>query len=121
FAFGINGVCDAFSAYFNKDGTALKLPESAFLAGLIRSPNRYNPYHDLDTARARRNQVLESMAETGDISNDELKQAEATELKTAPTKGRIDISDAPYFADYVQNQLGDLISGEGADHLRIYI
>src|SRR5207244_8200292 len=32
----------------------------------------------------------------------------------------IDISDAPYFADYVQNQLGDLVTGEGADHLRIY-
>src|SRR5438876_3448255 len=116
----INGFGEASSAYFNKDVTALDLSESAFLAGLIRSPNRYNPYHDLDTARARRNQVLESMAETGAISGDELKQGEASDLKMAPTKGRIDISDAPYFADYVQNQLGDLISGEGADHLRIY-
>ena len=26
-------------------------------------------------------------------------------------KGRIDVSDAPYFADYVQNQLGDMIAG----------
>jgi len=118
--FSINGFGEASSAYFNKDVTALDLSESAFLAGLIRSPNRYNPYHDLDTARARRNQVLESMAETGAISGDELKQGEASDLKMAPTKGRIDISDAPYFADYVQNQLGDLISGEGADHLRIY-
>src|SRR6185437_5405195 len=25
-----------------------------------------------------------------------------------------------YFADYVQNQLSDVITGEGADHLRIY-
>src|SRR5437870_1681180 len=118
--FSINGFGEASSAYFNKDVTALDLSESAFLAGLIRSPNRYNPYHDLDTARARRNQVLESMAETSAISGDELKQGEASDLKMAPTKGRIDISDAPYFADYVQNQLGDLISGEGADHLRIY-
>src|SRR5213080_4672548 len=118
--FSINGFGEASSAYFNKDVTTLTLPESAFLAGLIRSPNRYNPYHDLDTATSRRNQVLDSMAETGAISGDELKQGEASDLKMAPTKGRIDISDAPYFADYVQNQLGDLISGEGADHLRIY-
>jgi penicillin-binding protein 1B len=118
--FAINGFGEASSAYFNKDVTGLNLQESAFLAGLIRSPNRYNPYHDLDTARARRNQVLQSMAETGDISEGEAQQAEATELKIAPTKGRIDISDAPYFADYVQNQLGDVISGQGADHLRIY-
>ena len=118
--FSINGFGEASSAYFNKDVTNLTLPESAFLAGLIRSPNRYNPLHDLETARARRNQVLESMAETGVITEAQAKDAEATELKIAPAKGRIDISDAPYFADYAQNQLGDLITGEGADHLRIY-
>lgn len=118
--FSINGFGEAASAYFNKDVTNLSLPESAFLAGLIRSPNRYNPAHDLETARSRRNQVLESMAETGAITDEQARQAEAVELKLAPAKGRIDISDAPYFADYVQNQLGDLISGEGADHLRIY-
>lgn len=118
--FSINGFGEAASAYFNKDVTNLTLPEAAFLAGIIRSPNRYNPYRDGATARARRNQVLESMAETGALTPDEAQQAEDVELKLAPAKGRIDISDAPYFADYVQNQLGDLISGEGADHLRIY-
>ncbi len=118
--FSINGFGEASSAYFNKDVTTLTLPESAFLAGLIRSPNRYNPFHDLDTARARRNQVLESMAETSVITSEQARQAEGIELKLAPAKGRIDISDAPYFADYAQNQLGDLITGQGADHLRIY-
>jgi penicillin-binding protein 1B len=118
--FSINGFGEASSAYFNKDVTNLTLPESAFLAGLIRSPNRYNPYHDIDTATSRRNQVLESMAETEAITPDQAKQAEGIELKLAAAKGRIDISDAPYFADYAQNQLGDLITGQGADHLRIY-
>src|SRR2546423_8445774 len=118
--FSINGFGEAASAYFNKDVTNLTLPESAFLAGLIRSPNRYNPYHDINTATARRNQVLDNMSETGAIWGDEAIQAEGTDLKLAPAKGRIDISDAPYFADFVQNQLGDLITGEGADHLRIY-
>jgi penicillin-binding protein 1B len=118
--FSINGFGEAASAYFNKDVSNLTLPECAFLAGLIRSPNRYNPYHDLNTARARRNQVLESMTEAGVLTETQAKAAEATELKVTQTKGRIDVSDAPYFADYVENQLGDLISGEGNDHLRIY-
>ena len=118
--FAIHGFGEASNAYFNKDVTTLTLSEAAFLAGIIRSPNRYNPYHNLETARARRNQVLESMAETGTITQEEAEQAKATELKIAPTKGRIDVSDAPYFADYVQNQLSDLITGQGADHLRIY-
>lgn len=119
--FSINGFGEAASAYFNKDVTNLTLPESAFLAALIRSPNRYNPYKDIDTATARRNQVLDSMIETGAITADEGATAKGTPLQVAPTKGRIDVSDAPYFADYVQNQLGDMIAGPGTEqHLRIY-
>jgi len=119
--FSINGFGEAADAYFNKDVTNLTLPESAFLAGIIRSPNRYNPYHDIDTATARRNQVLDNMAETGEISGEEANQAKQTPLQVAATRGRIDVSDAPYFSDFVQSQLGDLIAGPGAaEHLRIY-
>jgi penicillin-binding protein 1B len=119
--FSINGFGEAADAYFNKDVTTLTLPEAAFLAGLIRSPNRYNPYHDLDTATARRNQVLESMAETGAISQAEAAEAEKVPLKVAPIKGRVDVSDAPYFVDYAQDQLADTISDQAAArHLRIY-
>src|SRR5689334_6287405 len=118
--FSINGFGEASSAYFNKDVTNLTLPESAFLAGLIRSPNRYNPYTKLETATARRNQVLDSMAEAGVITQAEAQTAKATPLQVVPARGRIDVSDAPYFADYVQNQLGDMIAGNGAEHLRIY-
>src|ERR1044072_736442 len=76
--FSINGFGEASSASFNKDATNLNLSESAFLAGIIGSPNRYNPFHDMETARSRRNQVLESMAETGVISSDQASAAEAT-------------------------------------------
>jgi penicillin-binding protein 1B len=119
--FSINGFGEASSAYFNKDVTNLTLPESAFLAALIRSPNRYNPYTKIETATARRNQVLDSMAEAGAITQAEAATAKATPLQVVPSRGRIDVSDAPYFADYVQNQLGDMIaSNGGAEHLRIY-
>lgn len=118
--FSINGFGEAAGAYFNKDVTNLTLGESALLAGLIRSPNRYNPYHDLQTATARRNQVLDSMVEAGALTLDEANNAKSQPLQVASLKGRIDVSDAPYFADYVQNQLGDMIAGAGAEHLRIY-
>jgi len=119
--FSINGMGEASSAYFNKDVTNLTLPESAFLAALIRSPNRYNPYTKIETATARRNQVLDSMAESGAITQEEAANAKATPLQVVPARGRIDVSDAPYFADYVQNQLGDMIGGNGGvEHLRIY-
>src|SRR5689334_18282518 len=119
--FSINGFGEAANAYFNKDVTQLNLSESAFLAGLIRSPNRYNPYTKIETATARRNQVLDSMAEEGAITADQAKAAKETALQVAPVRGRIDVSDAPYFVDYVQNQLDNLVStGGGTEHLRIY-
>ena len=119
--FSINGMGEAASAYFNKDVTTLTLSESAFLAGLIRSPNRYNPYKDVETATARRNQVLDSMIESGAITAEQAAAAKSEPLKVTPAKGRVDTTDAPYFADYVQNQLGDIIAEQGnAQHLRIY-
>jgi penicillin-binding protein 1B len=119
--FSINGFGEAADAYFNKDVTKITLPEAAFLAGIIRSPNRYNPFHDIDTATSRRNQVLDSMAETAAITTEEAAQAKQTPLQVTAAKGRIDVSDAPYFADFVQTQLGDIVAGSGAEeHLRIY-
>jgi penicillin-binding protein 1B len=119
--FSINGMGEAASAYFNKDVTQLSLSEAATLAGLIRSPNRYNPYKDVETATARRNQVLDDMVETGAAAPEQAAAAKAETLKVVPTKGRVDSLDAPYFADYVQNQLGDIITEQGtAQHLRIY-
>lgn len=119
--FSINGFGEASDAYFNKDVTTLTLPESAFLAGIIRSPNRYNPYHNIETATARRNQVLQSMSETGAITQLEAAQAQNVPLKVAATKGRVDASDAPYFADYVQNQLDSIIADTStSQHLRVY-
>jgi penicillin-binding protein 1B len=119
--FSIHGLGEAADAYFNKDVTNLTVSESAFLAGLIRSPNRYNPYHQPATATSRRNQVLDSMVETQALSSEDAAKAKAETLQLAPLKGRVDVSDAPYFSDFVQSQLGEIVSGEGAtEHLRIY-
>jgi penicillin-binding protein 1B len=119
--FSIKGVGEASEAYFNKDVTALTLPEAALLAGMIRSPNRYNPYKYPEVAFERRNQVLKSMVEAGAATEVEAARAMATEIRLAPAKGRIDASEAPYFVDYAQSQLGDIIQDtSAAERLRIY-
>src|ERR687895_2692543 len=84
--FSINGFGEAASAYFNKDVTNLNLAESAFLAALIRSPNRYNPYTKIETATARRNQVLDSMADAGAITAAEAKAVKETPLQVVPSR-----------------------------------
>jgi penicillin-binding protein 1B len=103
-SYSINGVGEAASTYFNKDVVNLTLPESAFLAGIIRGPSLYSPYRDLERARARRNQVLDSMVEAGFITRETGEQAKATPLKIQP-KGSALNSDAPYFVDYLQQTL----------------
>jgi penicillin-binding protein 1B len=119
--FSIKGFGEAAEAYFNKDVTALTLPEAAMLAAMIRSPNRYNPYRHPEVAFERRNQVLKSMVEAGAISEVEAARAMATEVRLAPQKGRIDASEAPYFVDYAQSQLADVIADtSAAERLRIY-
>ena len=44
----IYGVGEAANDFFGKDVSALTLPEAALIAGIIRSPNRYNPYKNLE-------------------------------------------------------------------------
>ncbi|HJZ67392.1 MAG TPA: PBP1A family penicillin-binding protein [Blastocatellia bacterium] len=105
-AYSINGVGEAASAYFNKDVVNLTLPECAFLAGIIRGPSLYSPYRDLERSKARRNQVLDAMAEAGFIAPDKAAQAKATELKVVPKRSALN-SDAPYFVDYLQQQLSN--------------
>ena len=67
-SFSIYGFGEAASVYFNKDLSALTLPEAAFLTGLIRGPNLYLPYEHPQRAAERRNFVLGRMQEAGFIS-----------------------------------------------------
>lgn len=103
-SYSINGVGEAASVYFNKDVVNLTLPEAAFLAGIIRGPSLYSPYRDPERAKARRNQVLDSMFEAGFIDEATARQAKATELKIEPKRRAVN-SDAPYFTDYLQQEL----------------
>ena len=108
-AYSINGVGEASSAYFNKDVVNLTLPECAFLAGIIRGPSLYSPYRDPERAKSRRNQVLESMAEAGFIAQPQAEQAKTTELKIVPKHNALN-SGAPYFVDYLQQELANELS-----------
>jgi penicillin-binding protein 1B len=103
-SYSINGVGEAASAYFNKDVVNLTLPECAFLAAIIRGPSLYSPYHNPERAKSRRNQVLDAMVEAGFIPRDKAEQAKAADLNIQAKRSAMN-SDAPYFVDYLQQQL----------------
>jgi penicillin-binding protein 1B len=119
-SYGINGFGEAAQAYFGKDIRQLTLPECALIAGLIQNPNRRNPYRHPDRATERRNVVLDSMVETGAITESQAETAKADPIRLAPPN--IDASEAPYFVDLVHDQLVQRLGDEdlSRDNLRIY-
>ena len=102
-SFGINGVGEAARSYFGKDVTNLTLPESALLAGMIQSPNPYNPFRHEKRATDRRNEVVRAMRDAGFI--DEATMQEAQKAPLLVERPRVDTTDAPYFVDLVGQQL----------------
>jgi len=106
---GIYGVEEAAGSYFSKRAEELSLEESALLAGIIRSPNRYSPHREPREARERRNQVLSRMLQLGMIGKGEYRRASGAPLLTRPRSSPTRL--AAYFVDYIQKvtaeELGD--------------
>lgn len=117
----IYGVGEAADVYFGKDVSQLTLDESAFIAGILRSPNRYNAYKNNERVRERRNQVLQSMLETAEISQAQYSQARERPLELQPVTSRNELQGMPYFSQYVVDELPKLVKDpEALQHLRVY-
>jgi penicillin-binding protein 1B len=89
--------------YFHKDVGNLTLPEAALIAGMIQSPNPYNPYRHLQRATERRNQVIRAMNDAGFIDKPTMETALAEPVRVQ--SGTMDTTDAPYYVDLVRTQL----------------
>ncbi|MGO9061937.1 MAG: PBP1A family penicillin-binding protein [Candidatus Binataceae bacterium] len=117
---GIYGVWEASEYYFSKVPRDLTIGEMATIAGMIRSPNRYNPLRHPESARTRRDEVLKLMLADGYISVAALATAMAEPIQARETFA--ESNDAPYFVDYVKHELAEryppeVLTGEG---LRIF-
>jgi penicillin-binding protein 1B len=118
---GINtiyGFKQAAEAYFGKQLSELTLGEAAFLAGLVKAPNRYSPYNNLKAATERRNVVLDSMVDVGSIDSAEADRAKGERLSVRPPQP-MDDTASPYFVDYLKRELELHYSQEAAPHRRI--
>ncbi|MGE5126131.1 MAG: penicillin-binding protein 1A [Betaproteobacteria bacterium] len=102
-SFSINGMGEAARMYFRKDVSNLTLPEGALLAGMIQSPNPYNPFRHAKRATERRNEVIRAMQDAGFI--DEARMQEALRSPLLVERPSVDTTDAPYFVDLVRRQL----------------
>ena len=82
----IAGVKAAAKFYFSRDLRELTPAECATIAGLIRSPHRYNPFLNPDEALERRDFVLKRMRDDGYLTDAQLAQEAAKPLGVVKTK-----------------------------------
>ena len=101
---GAYGVAAAALTYFDKSLDELTLGETAFLAGLPKAPNRYSPARFPQTAKARRDWVLDRMVEDGAATQAEAAQAESQPLELRHRQ-EAEEARAPYFAEEVRRDL----------------
>lgn len=106
----VNGIGEAAHFYFGKPVQELSLSEAATIAGLIKAPNRYSPYIDKTACRRRRNSILKAMQSRGWISDAQLQAHTKTPVITAGYT--IYGKQAPYFIDYLAQQLTTLYKPE---------
>lgn len=102
------GVEAASELYFGVHAKDLTLPQAALLAGIVNSPNYYDPIKNPDNAKSRRNMVLDKMLQSGKISQKDHDAAVASPVTLSvhqSTQGCVAAAQAPYFCDYVQNQI----------------
>ena len=98
------GVAAASQMFFNRPVERLDLAQAALLAGLPQAPSEYNPFLYPKLAKARRNQVLQAMAQSGYITKAQAQATEAAGLQVKQNNVYQAVRQ-PYVFDYVKQQL----------------
>ena len=115
FGDGAYGIEAAARHYFGVHADRLTLAQAATLAGIVRSPQTYNPHLHPVRGRERRDLVLNRMLELKVITAAETAAARVVpmRLKINKTPNGCVSSSAPFFCDYVQREiLGNAVFGE---------
>ena len=103
FGNGAYGIQAASEYYFGLDVSKLSLAQAATLAGVIRSPQTYEPIHHPKTARVRRDLVLQRMRELNYITPAQQKSASSSPVVASAHP--LAPSIAPYFVEFIKQQI----------------
>jgi penicillin-binding protein 1A len=102
---GAYGVEAAAQAYFNRPLDQLSLAQDAMLAALPKAPNNYNPFRQPEQAKARRDWVLDRMAEDHVITRIQALAAKAEPLVPTEFHGPPNIPGADWYSAEVRQEL----------------
>jgi len=102
---GAYGIAAASLLYFDKSVHELTVAEAAYLAGLPKGPNNYNPFRQRDRAIERRNYVIDRMVEDQYITPQEGEKAKKEPLNVTPHPTGAHMFAAEYFAEEVRREI----------------
>jgi membrane peptidoglycan carboxypeptidase len=105
FGNGAYGLEAASEVYFGKKASQINIAEGAFLAGLIRNPEGYDPFRHPDRSTARRRQSLDRLVAIGRLT-----KVEADAINVSPIPDRpLSTTETPkpgtYFVEQAKNVL----------------
>ncbi|WP_237750825.1 transglycosylase domain-containing protein, partial [Pseudomonas aeruginosa] len=100
----IHGFGLASQYFFSQPLAELKLDQVALLVGMVKGPSYFNPRRYPDRALARRNLVLDVLAEQGVATQQEVDAAKQRPLGVT-RQGSMADSSYPAFLDLVKRQL----------------
>ena len=106
------GIAGASLNYFNKPLDELSLGQMAYLAGLVKGPNNYQPGNNMEKAINRRDYVLNRMVIDGYVSQAEVDEAKKEELVIADRLFGDEYLAAEYFVAEVRKQVNGLYGEE---------
>ena len=115
-AFGpqAHGIEQAARTFFGKTASDINLAEAAMLAGLPKSPTRYNPYRHMERAQKRQRIVLARMVATGDITRSQAEEAVHIHIILASSSRKA--RTGSYFLDMVIRHLEDRYGTDVVHH-----
>ena len=106
------GVGSAAWNYFSKGLDELSVAEMAFLAALPKAPNNYNPVRYPEAAKARRDWVIDRMADDGAITQAQAEQAKREPIRPQNRARPEVVAVGQYFTEEVRR---DLVARFGAE------
>lgn len=112
------GIESAAKVYFNKPAKDLTLPEAALFVALLKSAENYDPVKKYDNALQRRNLVMKNMVDNDMLSESEYETLKAQPIQLASESLTHVKSEAPYFLEYVRQQMTAIADKYGYDLYR---
>ncbi|MEP4076467.1 transglycosylase domain-containing protein [Haloferula sp.] len=109
----IRGIEEASRTYFEKRAKDLTLSESALLAGIVRGPNAFSPFKDIENSRYERDSTLQRMVDASVLNQEEADAAKNEPIEVRPEWRRV-FHDS-WAMDSVRRELERILEDENIE------